>query len=376
VQENLWVVGFEGSDLAGANDRVTDQPVDSGGPPATQPNSRETSFCPSEALSQFVISAKSCEAGREPRSRLGAIQRFFRGETPALEANRIDKELKFQIADMVISFLFDQALSGFGFEESKPDGPSDTHTDMELQVHLGYAPKPNIKNILFDSGQTWAFYQSDGKYVLQNDTLGKDSHLTTVAIMEPDFKSGHLYIAPDRMHEALFSDPLGYPLNQVLMILLLSRRKGVIFHACGIDDDGSGYLFLGHSGDGKSTMAKLWFENRATILNDDRMVIREREGEFWMYGTPWHGDFKEWSPYGMVIRKMFFLCRGSENVAVPKQGAEAVSMMLARAFPPIWDEAGMAYTVDFCHGLVSKVPCYQLNFVPDKAVLEFVRSMG
>ena len=87
------------------------------------------------------------------------------------------------------------------------------------------------------------------------------------------------------------------------MILLLSLGKGILLHACGIDDDGSGYLFLGNSTDGKSTMAKLWFENHAKVLNDDRIVVKEKDGEFWMYGTPWHGDFKEISPQGLAVQK-------------------------------------------------------------------------
>jgi hypothetical protein len=258
----------------------------------------------------------------------------------------------------------------------QPDQPSEAQDDIVLRVHVGPAPKPKIQDILFDSGQTWALYQSHGKYVLQNDSLDGGSHPNRVLIMESDFKSGDMYFTADSLHKDFFSDPLGYPLNQILMILLLSRHKGMTLHACGVSDEGRGYLFLGYSGDGKSTMANLWSENRATILNDDRIVIREKGDAFWMYGTPWHGDFKEWSSQGMPVRKMFFLSRGAGNVAVPKQGAEAVSMILARSFPPLWDEEGMAYTVDLCHRMVDKVPCYQLSFSPDKGVLEFVRDMG
>ena len=288
-----------------------------------------------------------------------------------MQGNHLRNSLQFCVADIAISFLFDDALSRL----METDQPSEVQDDMEIRVHVEPAPKPKIQDILFDSGQTWALYQSHGKYVLQNDSLHADSHPNRVVIMESDFRSGDMYLTEDSLHKDFFSDPLGYPLNQILMVLLLSRTKGVIFHACGIDDDGSGYLFLGYSGDGKSTMAKLWFENRATILNDDRMVIREKGGEFWMYGTPWHGDFKEWSSQGIPIEKMFFLHRGKGNAAVPKGGADAVSMILARSFPPLWDEAGMAYTVDFCHRMVSKVPCYQLSFSPDRNVIEFVRGV-
>jgi len=183
------------------------------------------------------------------------------------------------------------------------------------------------------------------------------------------------YRSDDSFNQNLLPDPLGYPLNQILMILLLSRSKGVLMHACGIDDRGSGYLFLGNSGHGKSTMAKLWFEKHATVLNDDRIVVREKNGEFWMYGTPWHGDYKELSPKGLTIHKIFFLHRGEKNLTVFQKGAEAVTMLLTRSFPPFWDKKGMAYTMDLCHCIVNKIPCYELSFEPDTRIVDLLRSM-
>jgi hypothetical protein len=122
-------------------------------------------------------------------------------------------------------------------------------------------------------------------------------------------------------------------------------------------------------------MARLWFEDHATVLNDDRIIVRERDGEFWMYGTPWHGDFKELSPKGLPIHKIFFLRHGENNSAITKNGAEAVSMLLTRCFPPLWDKKGMEYTMRFCHRLVNKIPCYELNFQPDGKIVDFVRNL-
>jgi hypothetical protein len=158
------------------------------------------------------------------------------------------------------------------------------------------------------------------------------------------------------------------------MIILLSRSKGALLHACGIYDRGSGYLFLGISGHGKSTIAKIWFDNKSIVLNDDRIIIREKDGEFWMYGTPWHGDFKELSLKGLPIRKIFFLRHGEKNSAVPRKGAEAVSMMLTRSFPPLWDQKGMDYTLGLLDRMAGKLPCYELNFLPDKRIIDFVRN--
>ena len=285
------------------------------------------------------------------------------------------KELTIGVAGIGISFLFDKSLSELGVEHINDAFVTDMIDEIKLRVHYGPAPEMDRIEKIFDSGSTWAFYRSNGRYVLQNDALEPGSSPTVFAILEQGLKSGDIYITHTTLAQYLPPDPLGHPLNQILMILLLSLDKGMIFHACGIDDGGSGYLFLGNSGDGKSTMAELWSDRNSLVLNDDRIVVREKDGGFWMYGTPWHGDFRELSPNGLPIQKLFFLRRGDKNGVVLKRGAEAASMLLVRSFPPLWDSKGMAYVMDLCHRLVSEIPCYELSFAPDESIVDFVRNI-
>jgi hypothetical protein len=262
--------------------------------------------------------------------------------------------------------------------EPKPDLPIsrplplDQRSHVTISLHNQTPPLFLQKEPVFDSKETWALFQSGGKLVLQNSSLHSELSPSRFLFLAPDLKSGDLYLTRNTPQEA---DPLGYPLNQVLWILLLSQRKGLLFHACGIDDEGKGYLFLGNSGDGKSTSAKLWFDQGMAVLNDDRIIVREKNAEFWMYGTPWHGDFKEHSSHGLPIHKLFFLRHGRKNSSRAKSGAEAVSMLLTRSFPPFWDKEGMAFTIEFCQRLVSKISCYELTFVPDAGLIDFVRSI-
>jgi hypothetical protein len=250
------------------------------------------------------------------------------------------------------------------------------NSDIRFSVRFGETPPPMRENHqVFDSGQIWALFESEGKWVIQNDTLGSGSAPHAFFVLEPDFKSGEIFLGSALAKENLLPDPLPYPLNQVLMILLLSKGRGLLVHGCGIDDHGEGYLFLGNSGDGKSTTAKLWYDQRMAVLNDDRIILREKDGEFWMYGTPWNGDFKEHSARGMAVRKLFFLRHGQENLIGIKSGAEAVSMVLTRSFPPFWDKEGMAFTIEFCQNMTGKVPCYELTFVPNAGMIDFVRSI-
>ncbi len=299
----------------------------------------------------------------------------MRKEAPILLSEEESKKFTITVGGIGVSFLFDQDLSELGIEQRENAFVADLGEDLKLRVHHGRSPDTKRKQRIFDSGDTWAFYKSDGKLVLQNDALTSDSSPDTLVVLEPDLRSGDLFILYDASDRNPFPDPLGYPLNQVLMILLLSLGKGLLFHACGVDDNGAGYLFLGNSTDGKSTIAGLWSRRNATILNDDRIVVREKDGVFWMYGTPWHGDFREVSSEGLPIQRIFFLHHGEKNLAAPKDGIAAVTMLLTRSFPPLWDKNGMTFTTDLCHQIASKLPCYELSFVPDAGIVDFVRKL-
>ena len=71
-----------------------------------------------------------------------------------------------------------------------------------------------------------------------------------------------------------------------------TTMKTLLFHASVIVREGKGFLFLGHSGTGKSTHSQQWlaaFED-ARLLNDDNPVVRVCEdGVVRVYGSPWSG---------------------------------------------------------------------------------------
>lgn len=279
------------------------------------------------------------------------------------------------IGEIGISFIFEQSFFDNKIKHINNAFITQNRAEIKLKIHRGNIPENGKRKKIFDTESNWCLYYQDGKYVLQDRPFESSLPPGRLVILNPDFKSGEIYFINDEFHRNFRFDPLDYPLDQVLMIMLLSRNKGAMFHACGIDDNNSGYLFLGNSTHGKSTMARLWSENHSTVLNDDRIIVREKAGQLWMYGTPWHGEFKKVSPEGLPIQKIFFLRHGRKNSAASKEKAGAVSMLLTRCFPPLWDKQGMAYTLGLCHRIVSKIPCYELSFVPGRQILNLVRDI-
>jgi hypothetical protein len=151
----------------------------------------------------------------------------------------------------------------------------------------------------------------------------------------------------------------------------------MLVHACAVDYRGQGWLFLGTSGAGKTTLSHLWKEEAGvTILSDDRIIIRETENGYRIYGTPWHGNAEIVSPLSVPLSRIFFLVHDRENRITPVLGADAASRLLVRSFPTFWGSDGMRYTLELCGRLSSYVPCYELGFVPDNRVIDILKNLA
>jgi hypothetical protein len=275
-------------------------------------------------------------------------------------------KLLIKIADIVFSLIGEKEI--YRFKDNVPYNLffAEGNAEVILRFRTG-SPIQENKNlpgeILFDTQPIWRLYYSNKKYILQT------RHHT--AILTPDFTSGEIYITKNPR-----SFPFTYPLDEILMINLLSKGRGVMAHACGLQDNRKGMLFAGESGAGKSTLCNLWKDKKdVTVLSDDRIIIRKMEGRYWMYGTPWHGEANLCSPEKAPLEKIFFLKHAQKNSVKKMAPMEAASRLMVCSFPTFWDKKGMEFTLGFIDELIRKIPCYELGFVPDKTAVDFVKNI-
>ncbi len=76
-------------------------------------------------------------------------------------------------------------------------------------------------------------------------------------------------------------------LLRIMYALAAAEKDTFIIHAVVVSYEGKGYLFLGPSGIGKSTHARMWLEHieGTELVNDDFPVVRDGI----VYGSPWGG---------------------------------------------------------------------------------------
>ena len=251
-------------------------------------------------------------------------------------------------------------------------------SDVSLRIAWSDSLEVPTSAPLFHSGGLWSlFAETDGyRFSFQSAFLGKTPYKE--AWLDTEFRSGRVLLSRRYFDTDRPAYPLEYPLDELLMIHRLSRGEGVEVHAVGItDENGCGHLFLGHSGAGKSTTAKLW-KGRAGvhILSDDRIILRVRDGEIWMYGTPWHGDAGIASPDCAPLSRIYLLEHGQRNEQQPLPPGLAAAELFARSFVPHHSAEGIRFTLDFLDRVAREIPCSVFRFVPDESAVEAICRAG
>lgn len=115
--------------------------------------------------------------------------------------------------------------------------------------------------------------------------INKSAPVCMQVIASEDFTEARLTRTTDNQR---------FTIDSALMFLFAfstASLNTLLLHASVTVLDDRAYLFLGKSGTGKSTHSRLWQEAfpDAWLLNDDNPVVRVKDHEVIVYGTPWSG---------------------------------------------------------------------------------------
>lgn len=109
-------------------------------------------------------------------------------------------------------------------------------------------------------------------------------------------------------------------------------KATLLFHSSVTVLDGKAYMFLGHSGTGKSTHSQQWHAAfpEAHLLNDDNPAVRVLDDQrVVVYGTPWSGKTPCYRNESAPVQALVQLAQAPENTITRLKMTQAYPYILA-----------------------------------------------
>ena len=167
-----------------------------------------------------------------------------------------------------------------------------------------------------------------------------------------------------------------FGVNNALMVmyaLATANKRTALFHSSVVSYQGRGYMFLGHSGTGKSTHSSLWLKyiEGTELVNDDNPVVRVLENnEVRVYGSPWSGKTPCYRNVSYPVGAIVKLSQAPFNKIEPLKGIKAYAVVVPSISGKRWDKE-LAEGLHETENLIAQhASVWHLDCLPDEAAAQ------
>lgn len=204
---------------------------------------------------------------------------------------------------------------------------------------------------MYQRGEEWLFCVS----------MYRDSAIECAIRCSADWQRVELYLRPETARFAIDNAAM------LVYAFATADKATLLFHSSVTVLDGKAYLFLGHSGTGKSTHSQQWKAAfpQATLLNDDNPAVRIIEDKTIVYGTPWSGKTPCYKNESAPVSALVQLAQAPENKIVRLRMSQAYPHILAsvsglKVMPEMMDRL-----FESIAKLLELSPVYRLECLPN-----------
>jgi len=278
----------------------------------------------------------------------------------------------YKVADITLQLISDYPISGNtfhpkfkGFEVSK------SQSDMVTIHHHFNTPE-------FDKGieknkieiykkPPFQIYKSRKSWIYKYTPITPDGFVTDViGEMNNDYSSLHIHakdLTAEKYSRGLFNALTLFNTDQMIFAKLLCDRNGIIIHSNGFNINGNGILLAGVSGSGKSTLSGMLKKQNHEILCDDRMFLRKRGDEFWIFGNWCYGSHPDLSPSAAPLKGFLFLKKGHKNQITEIKEKKIIASRLSQVLvKPLLDSDGWQKYFIVVEELIKTIRFFEIEF--------------
>lgn len=193
-------------------------------------------------------------------------------------------------------------------------------------------------------------------------SIWRDSEIVSAMQCSADWKQVNVYMKTENARFAID--------NAVMLVYAFATAgmQTLLFHSSVTVLDGKAYMFLGHSGTGKSTHSRQWKEAfpACELLNDDNPVVRVwPDKSVQVYGSPWSGKTPCYKNNSAPVQALVQLAQAPENKIARLKMTQAYPYILAsvsglKLMPEMMDQI-----FESIANLLEISPVYRLECLPN-----------
>jgi hypothetical protein len=278
--------------------------------------------------------------------------------------------MNIKVADFIIRFNSDSSLY---FDDGYLPYIIDSNEKPDIEVDCIAGIPSNLLEgcpVLFEAKTNSQSFYSVLKYENGLGFIIYDQQninaIQQIAILDSDSRKWTIY-SETVENGQLYT--MKYPMGPILLYYLAVNNNAVMIHASGVFDGEKGRIFTGFSGTGKSTMAQQWLLSGSTIINDDRLIIRRINDNYFMYNTPmYYADKPKTAP----VNEIHLIHHSPVNSTSLITGAIAVSRVMAFCIQNNYDKRLIQNYIDFISGLCQNADIYETGFLPELSIVKYL----
>ncbi len=228
------------------------------------------------------------------------------------------------------------------------------------------------KEVTIPAGQITDIFESNG----QRCILGKCNNGYTFEIERNDINPGTGFIMDgerviSNIDSVKFYSPHVFRFSLWLAYNLFALQQNIItVHASAVVKDGEAVIFLGESGTGKSTHARLWEEHipGSFILNDDSPVLTISGDKILCHGSPWSGKGERYHNLSCPLKGIVRLSQAPINEITRLKKLNSIGALLPSLPPSFSKEENLLQMESLILSeILNRVPVFSLRCRPDKS---------
>lgn len=177
-----------------------------------------------------------------------------------------------------------------------------------------------------------------------------------------------------------YRENVTFGLNNSIMVIYTictAKHKTLLMHSSVVENNGKGYMFLGVSGQGKSTHSDMWVAHipGSTLINDDNPVVRlADDGTPIVYGSPWSGKRPVYKNVCYPIGGFAAIEQEKENRIRKESIPVAFGILLSSSSTMKFDKEIHMNICGTVSSLLEKIPVHTLGCLPNGEAAEVSSS--